>query len=168
MSDVSSGNILVADHNGVYVIKMSGDVRLTLCISFDECIEELTAREGFYTVLFDLSEAEGLDSTTLGLIAKLAMRSHEQNQKKPLVICSDPGIERLITTMGLDDVCELIDKPPQDYCEVTDFVSLDDVDENHDEEKIKAKILESHCVLMGLNESNHETFKDLVQTLKCG
>lgn len=168
MSDVSSGNILVADHNGVYVIKMSGDVRLTLCVSFDECIEELTAREGFYTVLFDLSEAEGLDSTTLGLIAKLAMRSHEQSQKEPLVICGDPGIERLITTMGLDDVCELIDKPPQDYCEVTDFVSLDAVDESHDEEQIKAKILESHCVLMGLNESNHETFKDLVQTLKHG
>ncbi|MGH1438807.1 MAG: STAS domain-containing protein [Cellvibrionaceae bacterium] len=168
MSDVSSGNILVADHNGVYVIKMSGDVRLTLCVSFDECIEELTARDGFYTVLFDLSEAEGLDSTTLGLIAKLAMKSYAQNQKKPLVICSDAGIERLIMTMGLDDVCELIDKPPQDYCEVTDFISLDKVDESHDEEQIKAKILESHCVLMELNESNRETFKDLVQTLRCG
>jgi len=168
MSDVSSGNILVADHQGVYVIKMSGDVRLTLCISFDECIEELTARDGFYTILFDLTEAEGLDSTTLGLIAKLAVKSHAQNNKKPLIICTDPGIERLITTMGLDDVCELIAEPPTEYCEITDFVSLNEVDDSYDEEQIKSKILESHCVLMELNESNRETFKDLVQTLKCG
>jgi anti-anti-sigma factor len=168
MSDVSSSNILIADHQGVYVIKMSGDVRLTLCISFDECIEELMARDGFYTILFDLSEAEGLDSTTLGLIAKLAVKSHSQNKKKPLIICTDVGIKRLITTMGLDDVCELIDQPPKGYCKITDFVSLNEVDASYDEELIKAKILESHSVLMELNESNRETFKDLVQTLKFG
>lgn len=168
MSDVSSGDILVADHQGVYVIKMSGDVRLNLCVSFDECIEELTNRNGFYTVLFDLSEAEGLDSTTLGLVAKLSVKSYDQNKNKPLIICTEPGIQRLITTMGLDDICELIDQPPKDYYEITDFVRLDEVDNSYDEEQIKAKILESHCVLMELNESNRETFKDLVHTLKCG
>lgn len=166
MSDVSSGNILVADHQGVYVIKMSGDVRLTLCVSFDEFIESLISREGFYTVLFDLSEAKGLDSTTLGLIAKLAVKTQAQHQSKPLVICSDEGIKRLLTTMGLADVCNIIDQPPQDYCETGDFVSLDKVGAAADEEQIKAKILESHCILMGLNDSNRETFKDLVQTLK--
>ena len=35
MLDVAMGQILVADHQGVYVIKMVGDVRLTLCVSFD-------------------------------------------------------------------------------------------------------------------------------------
>ncbi|MFT6389520.1 MAG: hypothetical protein ACJAUP_002913 [Cellvibrionaceae bacterium] len=70
--------------------------------------------------------------------------------------------------MGLDDVCELIDQPPKGYCKITDFVSLNEVDASYDEELIKAKILESHSVLMELNESNRETFKDLVQTLKFG
>ena len=167
MSDVASGEILVADHEGVYVIKMSGDVRLTLCISFDECIEDLIARDNFTTVLFDLSEAEGLDSTTLGLIAKLAVKSGECKQIKPLVICSDPGIQRLLTSMGLDEVCGLIETLPDNYCGASEFVSLSEAD-SVDEEQVKAKVLESHCVLMELNEANRETFQDLVQTLKCG
>ena len=167
MSDVASGEILVADHKGVYVIKMSGDVRLTLCVSFDECIEELISREGFYTVLFDLSDVEGMDSTTLGLVAKLAVKSGEHEQAKPLIICSDPGIQRLLTTMGLNEVCELIDTPPSDYCGTADFVSLK-ADDSPNEDLVKAKVLESHCVLMELNDSNRETFQDLVKTLQCG
>jgi anti-anti-sigma factor len=170
MSDVASGDILVADHQGVYVIKMSGDVRLTLCVPFDEFIEQLFSRDDFCTVLFDLSDADGLDSTTLGLIAKLAVKSEAQKHCKPLVICSDSAIQRLLTTMGLDDVCQIIDNPPQDYCKTSHFVSLtaDNDEQASDEELVKAKVLESHCVLMALNENNRETFKDLVQTLKCG
>ena len=166
MSDVASGEISVADHKGIYVIKMTGDVRLTLCISFDECIEELIDRQDFFSVLFDLSDVEGLDSTTLGLIAKLAVKSQENKQTKPLIICENPAIQRLLMTMGLNDVCELIDTPPSDYCQTADFVSLKQEGAS-DEDHIKAKVLESHCILMDLNETNKETFKDLVQTLKC-
>lgn len=165
MSDVSSGEILVADHQGIYVIKMKGDVRLTLCISFDECIEELISRQDFCSVLFDLSEVEGLDSTTLGLVAKLAVKSQEQKQEKPLIIGADTAIQRLLVSMGLDDLCEFIDTLPNNYCETSDFVRLQ-AEGVSDENQIKAKVLESHCVLMGLNETNKETFKDLVQTLK--
>lgn len=167
MSDVASGEILVAEHKGVYVIKMVGDVRLTLSISFDKCIEQLIAREDYCTVLFDLSQAEGLDSTTLGLIAKLAVRSGEHKLKTPLIICEDPAIIRLLTTMGIDEVCIVIDKPPPGYHEQEAFVSIGE-DDSENEDLVKAKVLESHSVLMELNEANRETFKDLVHTLKCG
>ena len=76
---MQAGQILVADHNGISVIKMIGDVRLTLCISFDKFIEEMYQAENFRTVLFDLSEAEAIDSTTLGLMAKISILGHEQH-----------------------------------------------------------------------------------------
>ncbi|MEO0443977.1 MAG: STAS domain-containing protein [Pseudomonadota bacterium] len=167
MSAVESGKILVADHNGVYVIKMQGDVRLTLCVPFDQFIENILSSEGFCTILFDLSEAECLDSTTLGLVAKVAVNVQSKKQLKPLAIVTDPGIEKLLTSMGLEEVCELIEQSPQDYCDNTDFVDLKPVNQA-DEETVKAKVLESHCVLMGLNENNKETFKDLVQALRYG
>lgn len=172
MSDVSSGSILVADHQGVYVIKMQGDVRLTLCVSFDECIEELTSKDGFFTILFDVSEAEGLDSTTLGLMAKMAVNAQSQGRDKPIIICPDPGIKRLLQTMGLDEVCEVMEHSPETFCELDqtadNVISLEQVKEDQDEEQLRSKILEAHCVLMQLNETNRETFKDLVQTLQCG
>jgi anti-anti-sigma factor len=168
-SDGSSGEIVVADHNGVYVIKMSGDVRLTLCIPFDNCIENLIERENFDTILFDLNDASGLDSTTLGLIVKLAVKSKSKCQKSPLLLCKEPAIKRLIMTMGLDDVCELINDVPHSCCalyvEGNGFTALEP-SRKADESLLKSKILESHYALMELNKTNEETFKDLVQTLK--
>ncbi len=167
-SDVSSGEILVADHNGVYVIKMSGDVRLTLCIPFDNCIENLIKQDDFCTVLFDLNEAYGLDSTTLGLIAKLAVKSQTKHNKAPLLLCKDPAIKRLIMSMGLDDICEMVSDVPNS-CSATyrnnGFTHLEP-SQQADESVLKSKILESHYALMELNKTNHETFKDLVQTLR--
>jgi anti-anti-sigma regulatory factor len=163
MLETSLGRILVADHLGVYVIKMVGDVRLTLCVSFDQYIETLFGKNDFCTILFDLSEAEGLDSTTLGLIAKIAVKSESVKNIQPIVLCSSTDIIKLLTSMGIDSVCQIIDTPPQDYCPTEAFSGLSVCDA--DEDTVKEKVLEAHCVLMGLNESNRETFKDLVQTL---
>ena len=48
---MKAGQILVADHDGVYVIKMVGDVRLTLCISFDQFIDTMFKSENFTSVV---------------------------------------------------------------------------------------------------------------------
>ena len=59
------GQILVADHAGVYIIKMTGDVRLTLCISFDQFINAMLAEPNFSSVLFDMSEKDNKKSLLL-------------------------------------------------------------------------------------------------------
>lgn len=159
----TSGQILVADHNGVYVIKMVGDVRLTLCVPFDDYIEHLFKKNDFCTIVFDLAEAEGLDSTTLGLIAKIALKSNECKNIKPVVISNDETVSRLLASMGIDDICQVIDAPPTNYCSTETFANLDSC--ATEECVVKEKVLEAHCVLMSLNESNRETFKDLVRTL---
>src|SRR5690606_41436595 len=98
---MKAGQILVADHNGVYVIKMVGDVRLTLCISFDQFIDAMFKSENFTSVLFDLSEAEAIDSTTLGLMAKISILGQERCGIVPVILASNPSIQRILQTMGL-------------------------------------------------------------------
>ncbi len=164
MSEITLGKILVADHDGVYVIKMIGDVRLTLCVSFDEYIGVLFNKNDFCSILFDLSEAHCLDSTTLGLIAKIAIKSESVKSIRPIVICDNDDVLALLQSMAIDTVCQIIDTPPQNYCVTSQFSNLSVCDQ--DEECIvKEKVLEAHCVLMSLNETNRETFKDLVQSL---
>ncbi|MBX2807406.1 MAG: STAS domain-containing protein [Cellvibrionaceae bacterium] len=166
MSTVESGKILVGSHEGVYVIKMVGEVRLTLCIPFDDYIESLFQRDDFCTIMFDLSEADGLDSTTLGLMAKLAVRSERVKRIKPMVIGAQAGIDRLLDMTGLTEVCELIHLKPEGYCLNTDFKLLENSTANLNEDSVRSKVLEAHCVLMELNTKNQETFRDLVNTLK--
>ena len=53
---MNTGVIKVADQRGVYIIKMIGDVRLTLSLSFDDFIETMFASVNFSSVIFDLTD----------------------------------------------------------------------------------------------------------------
>ena len=64
---MQEGKILAASHDGAYVIRLEGDVRLTLSTTIDEYIQRMFQDPAFASVWVDLCEAEGIDSTTLGL-----------------------------------------------------------------------------------------------------
>lgn len=155
------GQILVADHEGVYVIKMIGDVRLTLCLSFDRFIDSMFSRDDFVSILFDLTEAEAIDSTTLGLMAKISIFAQERREVVPVVVSTNPSINRLLESMGFNDIFEII----HDF-EAPAVTPQPLTGGELDENAVKSKVLEAHQVLMGLNESNAETFRDLVKTLE--
>lgn len=156
------GQILVADHDGVFVIKMVGDVRLTLCISFDQFIDDMFASENFSGVLFDLSDAEAIDSTTLGLMAKISILGEERVSARPVILSTNPSINRILETMGFADIFTIVgelEKP----VEATEPLAPEITD---DDEQVKHKVIEAHRVLMGLNRENQETFTDLVNMLE--
>lgn len=158
---MSSGHILVAEHDGVYVIKLVGDVRLTLCISFDEFIAEMFAEKHFKSVVFDLRVAEGIDSTTLGLMAKISIGARDRGHENPVVVTSDASIERLLISMGFEDIFELLSDQNLPF---SGTVPLCEVIE--DEAAIEARVLEAHKILMELNDPNKAKFHELVETLQ--
>lgn len=158
---MKTGQILVADHNGVYVIKMVGDVRLTLCISFDQFIDAMFKSESFTSVLFDLSDAEAIDSTTLGLMAKISILGQERRGIMPVILASNPSIQRILQTMGFGDIFTIVDKLEAPVLAEKPLNCI-----NCDEQEVKGKVLEAHKILMGLNASNADTFRNLVNMLE--
>ncbi len=155
------GQILVADHAGVYIIKMLGDVRLTLCVSFDHFIDSMLAAPDLSSVLFDLSEAEAVDSTTLGLMAKISLLAQEKRNITPVILATNASIKRILDTMGFADIFSIVNKLEVDI-EPEKLLSPIECGE----QEVKEKVLEAHKILMGLNEQNRETFKNLVNMLE--
>lgn len=155
------GQILVAKHDNTHVIKMVGDVRLTLCVSFDNFIDSIFAKNHFCSIVFDLTEASAIDSTTLGLMAKIAILSQERCNRVPVVFSTNKSVDRLLETMGFDDIFEIIHEH-HDYATPSRHLNPADLDES----SAKERVLEAHHILMELNESNRETFRDLVNSLE--
>lgn len=155
------GCIGVADRDGVNVIKMSGDVRLTLCLSFDTYIEEMFAKEDFCAVIFDLTEAEAIDSTTLGLMAKISLLAQAKDKPRPTIVANTPGINRLLGCMGFAEIFDIVEDLGQEF---DTEVCLAEAD--MDECQAKEKVIEAHKILMDLNARNASTFRDLVNTLE--
>lgn len=161
MTDVNEGRILAASQDGAYVIRLEGDVRLTLCTTIDDFLEQMFADPNFASVWVDLCDAQGLDSTTLGLLAKLALRVKEQFGFVPAIYSCDAGINRLLRSMDFNRLFVLHEEAcanPADIEEIPTVIGS--------EESVKEKVLEAHRVLMGVSEENRNRFKDLITALE--
>lgn len=163
---MEQGKILVAQHGGVSVIKLVGDVRLTLCTTIDDYFNEMFSAPGFTGVLIDLSDACCIDSTTLGMLAKLAVQSRQRYHLIPIIISPNPDITRLLDSMGFDKVFDI--RAVAQAKQQNDAYSRELPLVPADEDCVRSKVIEAHRVLMELNEKNRETFSPLVSTLESG
>ena len=156
-----AGRILVAHHDGVYLMKFVGDVRVTLCAAVDAFLDTMLSNPQFKSVVVDLSRTTGIDSTSLGILAKLSIRTRERFGFVPTLVSTNSDITRVLNTMGFDDVFHIVEKPIEHKEQFGELHPFD-----CDEEDMRQRVLDAHRVLMSLNESNREAFQDLVETLE--
>lgn len=156
------GRIQMAEQGGVYVLRFIGDVRLNLCSSLDDSIDAIFRSSNYASVVIDLTSAENLDSTTLGILAKLSLRARAAGCLLPTVIITSPDIRRLLESMGFEQLFNIVDSPvPCPEC-------LHDLPiQAVSEDEVKRRVLEAHRILMSLNEHNRQAFRDLVNSLGC-
>lgn len=158
---MSTGRIQFAEQDGTFVLKFIGEVRLTLCTALDTTIEKIFTALNFSAIIIDLTETRSIDSTTLGLLAKLSILSRQRTGMLPTLVTVHADITRLLQSMGFDQVFNIVNGPSSCLDCLADLPSQD-----QSEEVVKAKVLEAHRILMGLNDSNREAFHDLVNALE--
>lgn len=156
-----AGQIAVASDEGTYAIRMTGDVRMVLCLSFDKFIQSMFADPAFDSVVFDLTHADAVDSTTLGLMAKIALKCRQVGVPKPVLIAESRGMVHLLETMGFEEIF-VISQGHQNN--MIDTKRLDC--EEGSEDNFKQRVIDAHKVLMSLNDHNQQAFKELVENLE--
>lgn len=156
-----SGDVLAAFHHGTHVIRLVGDVRLNLCSTLENYVNDIMTRGDFTNVMIDLTQADGIDSTTLGQMAKISIMCREKLDITPTITSPNPAITRILLSMGFDQVFYIIDEP---FADEADFCRW--VIKSVSEEEAREQVISAHKVLMGLNDKNRHVFKDLVDCLE--
>jgi len=156
------GRILAARQDGAYVIRLEGDVRVTLCTTIDDYFRHMYEDPGFASVWVDVCHAEGIDSTTLGLLAKLALTVREKFGFRPAIYSCDPGITRLLKSMGFQHLFEL----REELCATPGCAAVPVVEGS--EEEVRQQVIEAHRALMGISDENRARFRDLISALERG
>lgn len=159
---MQEGKILVAENRGVYVLKFIGDVRLTLCSTLDALLRRIFNGDKLTSVVIDLTETEGIDSTALGLLAKIAVKANSALSLKPTIVSTREDITRVLDSMGFRHYFDLLSYPLDlDY-------SLEEAQVQDDEcaESVRQKVIDAHRTLMGLNPRNKEEFEPVVFALE--
>lgn len=158
---MSNGQIQCAEWDGTFILKFLGDVRLTLCPALDDAIDRVFADSRLSNIVIDLTESVNLDSTTLGLLAKLSILTRQKVGLLPTLVTTHPDINRVLYSMGFAQVFNIVE---QAALPAESLIALPYQDV--DEEEVRATVLEAHRILMSLNESNREAFHDLVTALE--
>ncbi|AQU82940.1 MAG: STAS domain-containing protein [Halomonas sp.] len=162
---IEEGRIKAAFDSGVFVLKLCGDVRLTLCATLDTQAQRLAATPGLQAVMIDLREATNVDSTALGFLAKVAMAVKGRLEQPPTIIADNPDVRQMLDVMGFARFFTLMEAPLQAEAPLNDV--LEELpEEPADEEGLRNRILEAHRILMHMNEHNREQFQPLVEMLE--
>ena len=156
------GKILYAEQDGIHLLKLVGDVRLTLGPALSQFIEHLRGCKGFRQIVIDLNETQGIDSTALGLLARVAICSRESFNSVPEVITPDPDITRILRSMAVDQVCHLVTDAAQAEAKGLTELPCQEVSE----EILRDEVLMAHRTLMSLDAQNRQRFQGLVRDLE--
>ncbi len=160
---IEEGRIKAAFESGVFVLKLCGDVRLTLCATLDSQAQRLAKTPGLEAVMIDLREATNVDSTALGFLAKVAIAVRGRLEQAPTIIVDNPDVRKMLDVMGFSHFFTLMTTPLQqalpDKAETVEEVPADEL-------MLRQRILEAHRILMHMNAHNREQFQPLVEMLE--
>lgn len=159
-----TGKILAGSHQGVYLIRCVGDVRLGLSVGMDSYFENLLESGQCTSVIVDLSETSSIDSTSLGSLAKLSIIARRYLARPATLVSTNPDITRALKTMGFDEAYCLVEHPLKelDELDLTDQTAS----KQDDEGELRRYVIDVHKALMSLNGRNREAFKDLMKMLE--
>jgi len=156
---MSAGRIMHGSHDGVEVLRYLGDVRYTLCMALDQYLEKLLQRPGLRGFVVDLTAAEGVDSTNLGLLARLARAMQKAGLPRVTLISTQPDINELLTAVGFDDVFDIVQTVAMPLDQMAEIPEASG-------DTPGRLLLEAHRELMNLNQANRARFQDVVQAFE--
>lgn len=161
---MSSGKILAADYRHMAMLKFVGDVRVLMSSTLDAYCSGLYRRPILDAMLIDMTETRGIDSTALGLLAKMAIQLRNRFNVIPTIISTNPDVTRTLKSMSFDLIFKIVDKPPPKVQQPDHYNEL--AQKKESEDTVREKVLDAHLTLMTLSEENRLEFQDLVQALK--
>lgn len=159
---MTNGAIYYAKRDATYVVKFVGDIRCTMGCALDEFLDHLFGRNDFDTITIDLSEASTIDSTNLGLLAKVANFMHGRFHRKPLLISTNGDINAVLDSMGFDDVFELCRKDGDGRLQSGEPLEIAEPSKH----AMARTMLDAHRTLSDLNENNRQEFKSVIGALR--
>lgn len=155
------GDILFARKKGVCFIRLTGAVRHTISARFDQLIDDITGDRKVDDIVLDVNDARYIDSTNLGLMAKIARHMLATFHRKPVILSQNPDINMILASMGFDSVFEIVSRS---ISERLHFETAPDIEQTY-KERIHM-ILEAHRLMMEMNSRNRTTFKSVVEELE--
>ncbi|MFZ5896175.1 MAG: STAS domain-containing protein [Myxococcota bacterium] len=159
---MTSGHVTHAQKEGVHVLRYFGTVNFLLAPGIQNFVDHLIDDGGVSGLVFDLSCASSLDSTNLGLMARVNERLVSKGAANSVIISGNEDIDVVLRSMGFDRTFELLPSNRQD-CE-PDLETIETPSPSSVE--LRRTMLDAHHALMRMSEAGRKEFEAVVACLE--
>lgn len=165
---MADGRICFANKGDWLVLKFTGEIRFTMggkdrpTAALDAFLDRRFESQDYTHVLIDLTEAESIDSTNLGLLAKVAVNARRRAASKPIVIVPEGDLRRLLDSVGFERIFNIVDAGAVPGSELQSLPDTVGDGMGGDRELI----LEAHRTLADICPENYESFKDVIRLMQ--
>ena len=159
---MSSGHVTHAAQEGVHVLRYFGTVNYTLAPGLQRFLEQLIHEDKVSGLVFDLTQAESLDSTNLGLMARANEEAHDLGAANSVIISSNEDIDAVLRSMGFEQTFELF-RAGSAFPSANDEAIAVGVT---CASELQHTMLEAHRALVRMSEAGRLEFEPVVQCLE--
>jgi len=144
-------------------IRVAGRGSFKVSATLKQFIAEITSKQTLSTVVLDLSECIGMDSTFMGVLAGLSGRMKQNGQTLELINLSEKNAH-LLSTLGVDKVIAHYSHSHGHDLPAEPTQSLPTAEAT--KKDLAETSLQAHETLVELNEENRPRFKRVIEYLK--
>lgn len=155
------GSILSARVGSVEYIRFVGIIRYSQCAGLEAHIDKIFDNPEFTDIAIDLEQADMLDSTALGLLARISIEYKNISQSNPIIFVKQGELSNILKRVCFDQVFNLITQTSE--TDEIKFVELESIEQ--DENETLRSVLSAHKNLADISKSNMSLFTDITNAL---
>ena len=156
------GQVTHAAQAGVHVLRYSGTVNFTLASGLQRFLEQLIQEGRVSGLVFDLTAAESLDSTNLGLMARANEQVRDSGAASSVIISNNEDIDVVLRSMGFDQCFEIFPAGSTTLEGNAESIAADSVSAT----ELRRTMLDAHRALVRLSEAGRIEFEPVVACLE--
>ncbi len=164
---MSVGHVTHAAQKGVHVLRYFGNVNYTLAPGLQQFLQHLFVADQVSGLVFDLTAAESLDSTNLGLMARANEQIRETGAPNSVIISGNDDIDVVLRSMGFDQTFDLLPAEPLAAgSELGEATSDAVVTASPSAAELQRTMIDAHRALVRLSEAGRLAFEPVVACLE--
>ena len=156
------GHVTHAQNGNVHGLRYFGTVNFLLAPGIQNFVDHLIEDGSVSGLVFDLSAASSLDSTNLGLMARVNERLVSKGAANSVIISGNEDIDAVLRSMGFDQTFDMLsgssgeEEPSIETIETPQPSSVE----------LKRTMLDAHQALIRISEAHRKEFEAVVACLE--
>ena len=159
---MEAGAAFYLKQGNTYLLKLVGDVRYTMGCALGDFLDKLFAQADYDDIIVDLTEAHSIDSTSLGLLAKIANFNRQHFAHPTTLLSTNPDVNQILDNLGFYDIFTIRDTGENISATLQQLA----IAEPCNKEALTRIVYEAHRVLSEINSRNQNEFKSVLDGLR--